>query len=169
MPKTYEPIATQTLGSNQASVTFSSLGAYTDIRIVSVVRSSIAGQSDTLALRLNGDSSGNYSWTLLRGDGTSATSLRSSNTTYMGIAEVIGASQTAGVFNVVTTDLMNYANTTTNKTAISRSSVALNYGAEAWATVWRNTAAVTSLSLSMVNSSNLLSGSTFTLYGIKAA
>jgi predicted secreted protein len=169
MAKTYEPIATTTLGSDQASVSFSSFSGYTDLRIVSVVRSSIAGQSDTLALRLNSDSGGNYSWTLLRGDGSTASSLRSSNTTYLGIAEVIGASQTAGVFNVVTTDLMNYANTTTNKTAISRSSVALNYGAEAWVTMWRNTAAVTSLSLSMVNGSNLLSGSTFTLYGIKAA
>jgi hypothetical protein len=167
---TYVALDKITVGTATSSVTFSSIPAgYTDLQIVSVVRCSNAGQSDTLAMRLNGDSAGNYSWTLLRGNGSTASSLRSSNTTYLGIAEVIGAAQTAGIFNVVTTNLMNYSNTTTNKTAISRSSVSANYGAEAWATMWRNTAAVTSINLSMVNGSNIVTGSTFSLYGIASA
>jgi len=167
---TYVALDKITVGTAVSSVTFSSIPAgYTDLQIVSVVRCSNAGQSDTLAMRLNGDSAGNYSWTLLRGDGSTASSLRSSNTTYLGIAEVIGAAQTAGIFNVVTTNLMNYSNTTTNKTAISRSSVSANYGAEAWATMWRNTAAVTSINLSMVNGSNIVAGSTFSLYGIASS
>lgn len=169
MATTYEPIATTTLGSDQASISFSSLGAYTDIRIVSVVRSSRSSLSDTYSMRLNSDTGSNYSWTFVRGDGSAASSFRAANVTGLGIGEVIAANQTSGIFNVVTTDLMNYTNTTTNKTVISRSSVSANYGAEAWISTWRNTAAVTSIGLYFANGSNLLTGSTFTLYGIKAA
>ena len=61
---------------------------------------------------------------------------------------------------------MNYSNTTTNKTVILRN----NYPAVAtWAVVglWQNTAAINEISL-YPEVASWLSGSTFTLYGIKA-
>jgi hypothetical protein len=62
---------------------------------------------------------------------------------------------------------MNYSNTTTNKTCISR---AARTDVSTWAFVnlWRNTAAITSLRITGLGET-YSTGSTFTLYGIKAA
>ena len=52
MPATYEPIATTTLGSAAASITFSSIaGTYTDLRLVMVGTTSA---SDWAFVRFNG-------------------------------------------------------------------------------------------------------------------
>ena len=64
---------------------------------------------------------------------------------------------------------MNYSNSTTYKTVISRGG-----NAATWVTtnvgLWRNTAAITSVKVFASDaSSNMNSGSTFTLYGIAAA
>jgi hypothetical protein len=171
MPNTYTELRKTTVGTATPSVTFDLTGisGYTDLKIVSTVRSTRSALSDTFYMRLNGDTGSNYSWTFMRGDGSSATSFRAANVVGLGIGEVIAANQTAGIFNVITTDLMNYSNTTTNKTSLSRSSVSASYGAEAWVSMWRNTAAVTSIVLFMANGSNIEVGSTFSLYGIANA
>ena len=64
-------------------------------------------------------------------------------------------------------NIMNYANTTTNKTVLTRYSDAAN-NIEANAGLWRSTAAINSIALAM-SSGNLIPGSTFTLYGILKA
>ena len=52
MTATYEKIATTTLGSSQASVTFSSIsGSYTDLVLIS--DSTVASGSDGVRLRFN--------------------------------------------------------------------------------------------------------------------
>jgi hypothetical protein len=62
---------------------------------------------------------------------------------------------------------MNYANTTTFKTHISRSNNSSNF-VMATVGLWRSTAAITSITL-LTNTADTFSvGSTFTLYGIKA-
>ena len=59
---TYEPIATQTLASAAATITFSSIAAtYTDLRLI--FAKPIGGSS--LLLRFNSDTATNYSWTYL--------------------------------------------------------------------------------------------------------
>ncbi len=60
----------------------------------------------------------------------------------------------------------NYSNTTTYKTVLSRCSNPTG-GTLAVAGLWRSTAAITSITLTPT-AGNWLSGSTFTLYGIKA-
>jgi hypothetical protein len=64
---------------------------------------------------------------------------------------------------------MNYSNSTTNKTVLSRGG-----NAATWVTtnvgLWRNTAAITSIKVfASDGTSNMNSGSTFSLYGILAA
>jgi hypothetical protein len=77
---TYEAIATQTLGSAAASVTFSSIpGTYTDL--VVVIAGTLTTGSDNVSFQLNGDSGANYSVTVLTGDGSTASSGRASNLT----------------------------------------------------------------------------------------
>ena len=64
MAITYEPIATTTLGSATASVTFSSLGSYTDIVLVCSVQSASSGDA-RINIRFNGDTASNYSGTCM--------------------------------------------------------------------------------------------------------
>ena len=63
--------------------------------------------------------------------------------------------------------IQNYANTTTYKTMISRASDATQ-NAIAYVGLWRSTSAINSITLS-VSAGTFAIGSTFTLYGIKAA
>jgi hypothetical protein len=167
MGKTYEPIATTTLGSNQTSVTISSIPAtYTDLVLI------INAKNDTLTnteIRFNGDSASNYSNTALSGNGSSASSSRESNNTSISIDNV--AYMTTGDFsysNII--QIFNYANTTTFKTLIARANSAAN-GVDAIVGLWRKTPeAITSLTiLTTTGTRNFITGSTFTLYGIKAA
>jgi hypothetical protein len=79
MPATYEPIATYTAPSAQASYTFSSIpSTYTDLVLVA----NFGKSADTaIKYRVNGDTGSNYSVTALYGDGSSAGSFRTSNVT----------------------------------------------------------------------------------------
>jgi len=158
MPKTYEPIATTTLGSATASYTFSSIPAtYTDLVLVANFSKSAAARLD---MQFNGDTGSNYSYTRLNGNGTSASSDRLSN------FGVIDAGYTDTTISTSIIQINNYANTTTQKTAMIRANASsLNVGL--FLGLWRSTAAINSITLGGGN--NLQTGSTFTLYGIKAA
>lgn len=159
MSKTYDPIATTTLTTTQETVTFSNIaGSYTDI--IYVVS---GGGSTNLRLRFNSDTGTNYSFTQLYGTGSSALSLRDSNTNYA----IGGVTQS---FGLAIGHIMNYSNTTTNKTLIGRGGSAGNTFLDACVSLWRNTSAITSISFSPeFNGVNTFtSGTTFTLYGIKA-
>jgi hypothetical protein len=69
--------------------------------------------------------------------------------------------------SVFTVHFMNYSNTTTNKTVLGRSSAASGF-VEAAVGLWRNTSAITSITAT-TGGQSYQTGSTFTLYGIKAA
>lgn len=167
MANTYTAIATQTLGSTATSVTFSSIsGAYTDLVLVCSIKPSDTTGPSVLA-RFNSDTGNNYSCTVLYGNGTSALSSRRSATNYFRIFDE-GLSTTATTTITTTiTSIMNYANTTTYKTGISRGNTS-DKTVEACVSLWRNTAAITSVEV-LVAAGGFASGSTFSLYGILAA
>ena len=165
---TYVPIATTTLASAAASYTFSSIsGSYTDLVLVGSALTSTTGYSMTFGV--NGDTATNYSITLLSGSGTAAQSARYSNIsnteTYIG--GWVGG-YTSGTPTTFIMNFQNYSNTTTYKTVLSRSS-APSKSVEAVVALWRNTAAITSITIYAQSGSTIAVGSTFTLYGIAAA
>ena len=166
--KTYVPLATQTLGSAAASVTFSAIsGAYTDLVLVMSLGAST--NADNVLIQFNGDAT-NYSSTEVSGNGTTAASTRVSSATSINLTNRIGTTTTlAGL--VIVCNIMNYANTTTYKTVISRASQAGDTypGASLDVGLWRNTAAITSVLVKQSGSPNFITGSTFTLYGILSA
>jgi hypothetical protein len=162
MTATYEKIATTTLVSAASSVTFSSLGSYTDIVIVSVP--SITSGSAGVRIRFNSDTGSNYSQTDIYGDGTIAGSTRDSNRTSGKLTNTISPSTNFN-FNLLV-NVMNYSNATTYKTYLARGNIASG-GTEAVVGLWRNTAAITDIQL-FATTSTFAIGSTFTLYGIKA-
>ena len=159
---TYNPIATTTLSTATASVTFSSIsGSYTDLVVVVAGTKSGTGSSD-ISWQANGDTGSNYSQTALYGDGSSAASDRGSNATSARAGRV-GASQSVSILN-----FQNYSNATTYKTCIARGNASSNVVIEQVG-LWRNTNAITSLVFTLADTTNFASGCVFTLYGIKAA
>jgi hypothetical protein len=166
MAITYEPIATTTLGSDSTSVVFSSIPqTYTDLIIVFNGFNTNATAMD-LEYELNGDSGNNYSETGLQGTGSSTSSFRHSN--YGG--GIVGSIWSTGRATVIG-HFMNYTNTTTYKTCLGRFSTPSGGLVGATASLWRNTSAITSINFNQPagQSGQFASGSTFTLYGIKAA
>jgi len=159
---TYEAIATNTLASATSSVTFSSIpSTYTDLVLVYTGTTASGGWP---SLRLNGDTGNNYSGTNMRGNGSVAGSSRFSNYNEIDLAmgSTLGTTQ-----NNIIVHFMNYSNTTTNKTVLARTN---NTSVETGAGVgmWRNTSAINSITIK-TQSPDFSIGSTFSLYGIKAA
>jgi hypothetical protein len=160
MPSTYTPIATNTLTSSTATVTFSSIsGVYTDL----IIALSAQDTGDTFSLRFNSDTGSNYSRTRLLGNGSVASSVSQANTTFI-TSNYVGAPPSG--FSTSLVNINNYSNSTTFKTVLTRSGAASS-GVSETVGLWRNTAAITSISI--LAGSNFEVGSTFTLYGIKAA
>jgi peptide methionine sulfoxide reductase MsrA len=162
MPATYDRIQTTTLGTATSTVTFSSIPAtYTDLVIVF----NAAGSSYVNSImRLNGDTGTNYSAVRLYGNGAAATTARYTTETYTYVGDL------TTTINTTVIQIQNYANTSTFKTYISRNSAAPN-GVDAFAGMWRKTpiAAITSVDIVAVSAATFTVGSTFTMYGIKAA
>jgi hypothetical protein len=162
--KTYDPIATTTLSSNQATVTFSSISSgYTDLVLVGNAGTDVL---DRCFWRVNSDTASNYSRTTLFGDGSGTSTDRESNQTQSTFYDGFGTATTLASSFIMYFN--NYSNQTTFKTVIIRASTASS-GTGLSVGMWRSTDAITNISLAVGSSRNWLSGSTFTLYGIAAA
>ncbi len=170
MPATYEPIATTTLGSAAATITFSSISAaYTDLRLVFC---GYSVNTDTYAqMRFNSDTGSNYSSTGLRGNGTAASSYRLTGGTFIYLNNGSNGLNRAGNNrpSMLSVDVFSYAGST-NKTSLITTSNDDNGGGTVERSVglWRNTAAITSITL-LLDSGNYAAGTTATLYGILKA
>jgi hypothetical protein len=166
MAITYEPIATTTLGSAAASITFSSIsGSYTDLVIVGKLVEDTGGNNNA-NMRFNNNSGSNYSQTGLAGNGSSASSYRVTNASGIGIS--YGNANSGRVPEVII-QIMNYSNSTTYKTVLDRNGSGASGGwTDAKVGLWRNTAAITTISFHTTNT-NFGVGTKFTIYGIKAA
>jgi hypothetical protein len=153
-------IASQTLGSAAATITFSSIPAtYTDLRLV--LNGSLSA-STSLRMQFNGITV-NYSSTHIDGNGSSAISGRVTGATRitLNIASIPSALKF-----LVTSDIFSYAGST-SKTCLNT----LNFDANGSGNVsyqvglQQSTAAITSILL-FPSSGNFEIGTTATLYGI---
>lgn len=163
---TYVALDKVTVGTATPSITFSSIpSGYTDLVMVANFDGSA---SSYVTLTFNGVSGTSYSRTRLIGNGSSATSDRTANTS--GIINL--TYNTAGTPVTGIYQIMNYSNTTTYKTVLCRDAaqpdnVAAHVGMFRGST-GSSTEAITSVTLTK-GSGNFTSGSTFSLYGIAAA
>ena len=163
MAQTYTPIATTTLASPAASYTFSSIpSTYTDLVLVAQAANSI-GDGYYFGLQFNGDTATNYSDTSIYGTGSSALSTREASVT-----RIIAGWTSLSAPTTLVCNIQNYSNTTTYKTALMRNANSA-YREGAWVGLWRSTAAINSITVTSESTSSFLTGSTLTLYGIKAA
>jgi hypothetical protein len=160
MPRTYEPIASTTLGSSASDITFASIAAdWTDLVIVLHGANS---EGSAVAITFNSDTGSNYSHTLVQGNGTSASSSRQSSQTGAWFA-----SFTTGGPHIAIIHVMSYANTNVYKTLLS-SAERIGTTTARHVGLWRSTSAITSVTLDPVFGT-LQAGTTASLFGIKAA
>ena len=155
---TEELIAKYTVsGSSTTTYTFSSIpNSYTDLILVGSI-ATVTG-SDTVAFRVNGDTTTNYSRTYMYGDGTTAASGRVLSESSYPVATL------NTTFAPVVLNFNNYSNTTTYKSILYRGG--FTYPAVAVG-LWRATpSAITSITAFWGSTANFASGSTLALYGV---
>jgi hypothetical protein len=160
---TYVALDKVTLTNAAASATFSSISsAYTDLIIVANILSTTSARVKVRVGNGTIDTSTNYAYTVLFGNGTSAgsggeTSISEINYYW----NAIPSGWSNYVFN-----FQNYSNTTTNKTVIGRGN---STAVETFANVgiWRATNAINIIEIRS-GTGTFDAGSTFSLYGIRA-
>ena len=158
---TYTPIATTTVsGTSTTSITFNSFTGYTDLVIISQLKST----SSSIQMQFNGDTGSNYSSTRFYGYGSGYASDRLTNVSQVDFT--IGGTSD---WNMAIANIQNYSNSTTYKTCLLRLSNPSDTGAEVQASLWRNNNAITSIEIKQSGAGYFNAGSTFTIYGIVAA
>lgn len=151
-------LATITLGSAQATVTFSSISqAYRDLRLVCFNSNAAATQ---FQLQVNSNSSA-FTAVQAYGDGSSAYSA-----TYTGDGSFYTGLWWGMEGQQYIADIFDYAQTDKHKPVISRINQAASKAAME-AGRYTATSAVTSLKI-IGSGNNIQAGSTFTLYGIQS-
>lgn len=171
MPSTYTPLATTTLGSAQADITFSSISnSYTDLVLIFTGRFDSSNTSRELRIQVgNGsiDTGSNYSMTRMVGYPSAFFSDRTTSQTNMTAGVIPAALATAGISGNAIYHFQNYSNTSAFKSVVNRTNDPLD-----WVTgmvgLWRSTSAINTIKIFGL-SANLIAGSTATIYGIKAA
>lgn len=167
MALTYEAIATYTVSSSQSSITLNSIPqTFNDLVLIGAFTAS--DNPATVIIRFNNDSSSLYSQTTIAGASYGATTERESGQGRINLSATSGAPSASPA--VLKANLLNYSSSSTNKLLLSRwnngSSTAAS--AQSVAGLYRSTSQITRIDL-FAYASNFTSGSTFTLYGIKAA
>jgi hypothetical protein len=156
----YESIATATLSSSAATVTFSSIPSTYKHLQIRVLARSVSG-ADWISTNFNGDNAGtNYSRHLLQGNGSTVSASWGNDTLAVLIYD------TANGFAGGVIDILDYADTNKFKTVRTLSGQDNNgTGAVQLNSFnWRNTAAIDTIRLS---STNMAANSSFALYGIR--
>lgn len=164
-------IATTTLGSTTANITFSSIPQdYKHLQIRYFARTNRAAVGEDLAITFNADGANNYSWHYMDGNGSGATSGNGYTTSRMLVPGTPAASGTASTFGSAIVDILDYTNTNKYKTikciggydANGNGSVLLTSGC------WQSSSAITSLTFSPFTYTNsFVQYTSAALYGIK--
>ena len=174
MPSSRMLISSQTLGSAAASVTFSSIPAtYTDLVLKYTARHDNAFAISQVLITFNGDTAANYSETVFYGNSVSGASGRQSAMNAIDFNYVNADSSTANIFSsnelyipnytVSANKPMSWVGVTENNATTSNSAMIV-----ANASLWRNNAAISSITLTAAASRNFLTNSSFYLYGISS-
>ena len=161
----YESIATQSVGAGgAASITFSSIpSTYKHLQIRFIAND--ASQQD-IYVRFNSDTGSNYWRHYLYGQGSAATAgadAAANDKLSLGYT-----STAANIFGVGVMDILDYTNTSKNKTTRSLCGYDANGSGYVvlFSGLWSSTAAINSIT-AFTTSGNFNQYSSFALYGIK--
>ena len=171
MANTYVLIASNTLSSSAASVTFSSIpGTYTDLVLRVSARTTAAVGALQATIRVNSDTGSNYSYTYVRANTTNAQSATLSSQSYWYPSYGLeGTTFTSNTFSSWEMYLPSYTSSSTKPASVfgvvETNSANAYLGANAL--LWNSTSAITSIDILDADGYSFASGSSFWLYGIK--
>jgi hypothetical protein len=173
-PSSFDLLETTVLGSNTASVTFSSLGSYSDykhLQIRAVMRNGTSSNS-SLNIRFNSVSTSSYAGHMLGGDGTSVTSssIQPDTAIWNNRSPVVALGAPSDIFAPFIMDILDFGSSNKNKTI---KALGGNHdGSFGTRTVYlssgflNSTSALTSIQL-FPAAGTFATNSRFSLYGIK--
>ena len=169
-----ELIGTVRVGSGgSGTITFSNIPQeYKHLQIRGISRATSTGTAgaEDIWVRFNSDTGSNYSFHLLQGDGSSAVSTASSSTTYGRIGMSCRDGYASNVYSAFVCDILDYSSALKNKTTRSIYGQDTNtiYGYSSFqSSLWRSTAAVTSISVIPEGTTSFKQFTKFALYGIR--
>jgi len=168
-PSSFESIATVTVsGTSTATITFSSIpSTYKSIQIRGIYRRDTAGGFGP-NFNFNSDTTSIYPNHYIRGNGATATAAGDTGSNYFDGPPGPSATQTAGLFGAIIVDIIDYANTSKNKTVRSiggddrdgSGTIQLN------SALWQSTTAINRIDIT--NAGDIFAaGTTYALYGVK--
>lgn len=169
----YFPLGAVTIPSTGTftEITFTSIpSTYThlQVRMIGKIKDAGAGFANC-GYQFNGDTNNsNYSFHLLKGDGSSATSTGAAN--YGTANFYVTSASPANVFTIGVTDILDYSNVNKYKTVRTFTGTDTNGAGEMYltSTSWRSFSAISSFSIN-VGSPGWAQYTQFALYGIKGA
>lgn len=170
----YDALATATLGSTTATVTFAGIPqGYKHLQIRYIVRTDMnsGGAWSPVGLRFNDDSAANYDVHTMGGTGASAFAESYFSQTSASVGFGAPSTNTANSFGVGVIDILDY-NSSKIKNVRTLCGVENNGSGLVTfqSSAWFSTAAITSMTfrcLGGTNGSNFLANTQFALYGVK--
>ena len=158
----YVSLGSVKLASNTPNITFSSIPATYKHLEVRLFQRKSSGGNDAIRMHLNADTTnGNYAYYAFYGDGTVGVQSITDNSGIGSIRE--------NAWNTTVITIPDYTSTSKIKSYRSLTGSSSQVGSAAFyvGTVWDNTAAINSISLTVGNGSDFITGSVFALYGLK--
>ena len=172
-PGAFIPLATTTLTTSTATVTFSSIPQnYEHLQLRILFRSTRAANSDDPRMAFNSDTAANYSYHNLFADGSTVAAYNGVSTSaQIVLPPMPAASRAASTFGLSVVDILDYTNTSKYKTVRALGGYDDNgQGYNVFVSgLWSNTAAINTITLTSLQSASYTQYSTFALYGIKRA
>lgn len=176
LPGSFESIATVVVGSGgSSSISFTSIpSTYKHLQVramLSTVQGTDRGNS-ALYARFNSDTTSNYNWHQLKGNGSSVSSGGAGGENAIYGSDTWYSGGVSGVFGVMIMDILDYTDTSRYKTVrilngfdsnsatTGNTSIALNSG------LWLSTSAINTITIPN-NGFNFKEYSHFALYGIR--
>ena len=165
-PSSYESIASATGTGSSGTITFSSIPAtYASLQIRVLGRSTTANSVTTFTVQYDGNAMTNFHW--LRGNGSAVSAGNTNVPVY-----VPADTATANIMGVGIIDILDYSNTTRNKTSRSfggwngNNDFTTNERLQLASFFRDNTSAITSISL-VLTAGNWTTNTVVALYGVK--
>jgi len=167
----YDLLETQVLTGTASSITFTGLGSYSDykhLQIRAVAKTNRSATNENTRLQINSDTGSDYSRHQLRGTGSSVVSEAATSQTSAFIATIAGATSDSDSFSVFVSDILDFSSGSKNTTIRTLYGGLHNYteiGLSSGA--YFDTSAVTSLELILQSGGSFVSGSRFSLMGVR--
>lgn len=171
MANTYELIKGETLTGVSSTYTFSAIpSTYTDLMLRVSLRTADASFTEVFTLRFNGISTSTHSYTAIAGVSGTAQSFAATSETSIRGGVSAAASNTASTFASAEVYIPSYRagrNKPVGAFSVSENNTVNDAPIQANAGYWRNTAAITSITIASLSGSGWRADSSFYLYGIK--